>query len=71
MREYSKKERNDSYRKSIDEISKNYGIKLIFIASSLNMSISSFSHWKNNKYDFGEDRLDSVKSLINQFTQNI
>lgn len=61
------KERNDIARKEIETVSKEYGIRLGFIAKQLNMQLSSFSHWRKEKYEFGENKLNEIESLINKY----
>jgi hypothetical protein len=60
-------DRNSLARKGIERVSKNHGIRWGYIANKIDMTHSSFSHWKSGKYDFGKNKLAQIENLIESY----
>lgn len=44
-----------------------HGLKMKFIAEQLGIEYTTFSKWKNDKLDFGIDKLKAIHNYMKEF----
>lgn len=61
------KERNERARSEIVRVVNDNGLKWKFISEKLSMKLPNVSNWRKGLYQFGEDKLNQIETLIEKY----